>query len=179
MRILAEETLALAIDFQERLMPVIDDAQELVKKTQILLKGLAMQHIPGLISEQYPKGLGDTIPELAECTHWPSLEKTSFSCAMCPEMLEKIRSYGRKNVVICGVEAHICVLQTIVDLIAQGFCVVLIADCVGSRNPRDAEIAIARARQEGAVVTSCESLLFELAVRKENPCFKELSKLIK
>jgi len=180
MRIKATETAALAIDFQERLIPVIFERDEIVKKTVILLKGLKALNVPFVITRQYPKGLGDTLPEIRELTcDSASFDKLSFSAVGESEPQLAFKELKRKNIIICGVEAHICVLQSLLDLKAAGFHPVLVADCIGSRFPGNKEIAIHRAIQEGATVTTAESILFELTERAGTDTFKLISKLIK
>ncbi len=181
MRITTEDTLALIIDFQEKLVPVIDQNEELIYNTEILLKGLKELQIPMLITQQYTKGIGMTVPALAEVFeesfHYE--DKVSFSCAEDEAILAKIKAQGKKNILICGIEAHICVLQTVVDLIALGYNVLLVEDCVGSRKESNRRIGIRRAFQEGALSTSYEAVLFELTRTAKADSFKAISRLIK
>lgn len=181
MRILAEDTLALVVDFQEKLVPVIDNKDELIHKTKILLQGLQALHIPMLVTQQYTKGIGMTVSDLSEVagdpfTYW---DKITFSCVEDEEIFQKISESGKKNIIICGIEAHICVLQTIIDLIAIGYHVILVEDCVGSRKESDRLIGLKRAILEGAIPTSYESILFELTRVAKTDVFKEISRLIK
>lgn len=181
MRILAEETMALIVDYQERLVPVIDRNEELLHHTQILMKGLQVLGIPMLITQQYTKGIGMTVPELTEILgdSFTYEDKVSFSCAGDESILEKIKSLSKKNIIVCGIEAHICVLQTVIDLIALGYQVILVGDCVGSRRENDRKVGIKRAVLEGAIPTTYESILFELTRVAKTDTFKEISKLIK
>ncbi len=181
MRILAEETMALVIDYQERLVPVIDRSEELLRKSSILIKGLQALGIPMVISQQYTKGIGMTVPAIVEAAGeaFAYQDKVTFSCAEDEELLRRINETGRKNIILCGIEAHICVLQTAIDLIAKGYHVVLVEDCIGSRSEDDKVVAVRRAEAEGAVITTCESILFELTRVAKTEVFKIISGLIK
>ncbi len=180
MKFTPAETMALAIDFQERLMPVIADGDAVLERTEILLTGLQLLNIPLLITRQYPKGLGDVVPGVKNIAAGvPALDKITFSACRDPYIIDAARDMGRKNIIVCGVETHICVLQTIMDFQAAGFQTALVADCVGSRRKSDKEIGIKRAMQEGSLITSCEALLFELLGSAENEMFKNISLLIK
>ncbi len=180
MKLVAHETMALVVDFQERLMPVIADNDAVLSRARLLLEGLTLLRIPFLVTRQYPKGLGDTVPIIREMTESvPTLDKLSFSACQEPHILEAIQALGRKNVVICGAEAHICVLQTVIGLQAAGFQAVVVEDCVGSRKARDKETGLKRAMQEGALLTSCEAVLFELLGAAGTDTFKAISRLVK
>lgn len=181
MRIKAEDTLALVIDLQERLVPVISNREMLLKNTTKLIKGLNILNIPMLVTQQYTKGLGMTVPELVKVfgEDFYYYDKISFSCAMDERINQAIAASGRKNIIICGVEAHVCVLQTVIDLIAQGYNVILPEDCIGSRKEYDKLAAIKMAGMEGAIPATCESLLFELTQIAGTDSFKKISSLIK
>jgi nicotinamidase-related amidase len=181
MRLLAEDTMALVIDFQERLVPVIHNNEELLHNTQILMKGLQTLGIPMLVTQQYTKGIGMTVPVLSEVLgeEFAYYDKITFSCAEDETILQKIEAAGKKNIIICGIEAHICVLQTVIDLIAKGYQVVLVENCVGSRKESDRQVGIKRAVAEGAILTSYESILFELTRVAGTEVFKSISRLIK
>lgn len=181
MRIKAEDTLALIIDFQEKLVPVIDQKDQLLHNTQILMKGLRTLGIPMLVTQQYTNGIGMTVPELTEVLQedFTYYDKISFSCAEDSEILEKIVQSGKKNIIVCGIEAHICVLQTVIDLLEKGYQVVLVEDCVGSRKESDRQAGIRRALAEGALPATYESILFELTRVAKTDVFRVISKLIK
>jgi len=181
MRILSEDTLALLVDFQERLVPVINHDVELIHNTEILIKGLKALGIPIIVTQQYTKGIGMTVPELATAIgdDFSFFDKLTFSCAEDVTILSKIAETGKSNIIVCGIEAHICVLQTVIDLIAKGYHVILVEDCVGSRKESDRQVGIRRAIAEGAVITSYESILFELTRVAKTEVFKEISRLIK
>lgn len=181
MRILREDTLALIIDFQERLVPVIHQNEELIRNTEILIKGLQTLGIPMIVTQQYTKGIGMTVPALAEIfgENFTYEDKVTFSCADDVAIMNKIAEKNKKNIIVCGVEAHICVLQTVIDLLAQGYNVILVADCIGSRKENDLKYGIQRACLEGAIPTTYESILFELTRVAKTEEFKRISALIK
>ncbi len=181
MRILAEDTMALVIDFQEKLVPVISHQEELLHNTEILVKGLQVLGIPMVVTQQYTKGIGQTVPVLADIfgEDFSFEDKLTFSCAQDETILSKIKAAGKKNIIVCGIEAHICVLQTIIDLIALGYHVIIVEDCVSSRRDYDCQAGIKRAIQEGAIPATYESILFELTRVAKTDVFKEISRLIK
>lgn len=181
MRILAEDTMALVIDFQEKLMPVMHKKEELIRNTEILIKGLRTLNIPMIVTQQYTKGIGMTISEITNIfgEDFSYEDKIAFSCMDDETIANKINELGKKNIIICGVEAHICVLQTVIDLIEKGYKVILVEDCIGSRKPNDKIVGVKRAIQKGAIITTYEALLFELTRIAKGDVFKTISKLIK
>ena len=180
MRILIEDTMALAVDYQERLMPAIFEAEQVISNSVILWKGLQELGIPILVTEQYPKGLGPTVePVILACAGAKVREKNSFSCFDEETIAREIRDSGRKNIVLAGCEAHVCVLQTAIDLIGGGYNLVLVSDCVGSRKAKDKEYALHRAQKEGAFLSTYEAVLFELLRYAGTETFKAISKLVK
>ena len=180
MRILKEDTIALLIDVQERLMPHIFEAEKLEKNLKILVEGLNLLHIPIIVSEQYKKGLGETISSLKELiVNCPHNEKTAFSCCDEPTIQERIELSGRRNIILFGVEAHVCLLQTAIDLKERGFNPIVVVDCISSRTIENKMIAIERYKQEGVTLTSYESILFELCRVAQGDAFKAMSKLVK
>jgi len=180
MRINREDCTALVIDIQERLFPHVAGKEELLRRCLILLEGLRLLEVPVSVTEQYPKGLGPTLPEIREALDpFSPTEKMAFSCCDEPAYRSTIDHSNRRTVIICGIETHVCVLQTVVDLLELGFHPVVVADCTGSRNTADRQVALERMRQEGAVVTTCESILFELARVSGTPLFKSISRLVK
>jgi nicotinamidase-related amidase len=181
MRILAEDTMALIVDYQEKLVPVIDRGEELLQHTQILMKGLQVLGIPMLVTQQYTKGIGMTVSQLTEILggDFSYEDKLTFSCAQDETILAKIKASGKMNIIVCGIEAHICVLQTVIDLISMGYHVILVEDCVGSRRENDRIVGIKRALIEGAFPTTYEAILFELTRVANTDAFKEISRLIK
>lgn len=180
MRILKENTVGLFIDIQERLFPHMQEMDLLEKKLITLTAGLKVLEIPFLVTEQYTKGLGFTIlPLKLALGDYSAIEKIAFSCCDEPRFVNTLSASGKKNVIICGIETHVCVLQTAIDLLQAGYQPVVIEDCVSSRNLSDKHTAIERMRQEGAVISSLESILFELARYSGTETFKSISKLVK
>lgn len=178
MRILAQDTIAVIIDIQEKLLPVIHRKEEVLINTQKLLKGLKVLSVPVVVTEQYPKGLGKTVEEIFELTG-EGIEKMTFSGWETEAIREAICASGKKNVILAGIEAHVCVLQTAIDLLANGYQVTLVSDCIGSRNESDWRGALSRCKQEGGIVTTFEALLFELLRQAGSAEFKEISKIVK
>jgi Isochorismatase family len=180
MRIERESSAGLVIDIQERLFPHMDQKELLLKKCTILLAGLKILGVPLVLSEQYPKGLGLTIEEISNLVdRVPRIEKTAFSCCDESALMQSEVMQERKTIIVCGIEAHVCVMQTVVDLIAAGYMAVVLEDCIASRSPEDKRVAVERMRSEGAVISSCESILFELARVSGTDEFKAISRLVK
>jgi len=180
MRIEKDLTIGVVIDIQERLFPVIAEKEELLKNCEILIAGLKTLSVPVVVTQQYTKGLGDTLSEIKQLIEpFNAVEKTSFSCFDEPRFVEELENSKAKNIIICGIEAHICVLQTAVDLKAAGYNPIVVFDCVSSRCEKNKQIVMERFRYENIMVTSCESLLFELTKSAKSPEFKEISRLVK
>jgi nicotinamidase-related amidase len=178
-----EASLLLLIDIQEKLAPAIADHDSIIRSSAILLQAAAILNVPVLVTEQYPKGLGPTVPTLREALEQaPSalgvIEKMAFS-ACTPEVLSAIEATGRRKIVIAGMETHVCVFQTSRDLKAAGYEVFLAADAVGSRTHANRESGLALIRACGAVITNVETLLFDWLKVAGTPEFKQISKLIK
>ncbi len=180
MRILAEDSIGLIIDMQERLYPLITGHDQITKNTGILIEGLKALGIKIMVTEQYTRGLGFTIEPLKGLLHSIEfIEKQAFSCCDEPRFYEDLALTNPKWVIVAGIESHVCVLQTVIDLLANGFRPVVVEDCVGSRRPNDKTMAIGRMRAEGATITTYESLLFELLRFSGTDVFKKISKLVK
>ncbi len=176
MRIERENTVALVIDYQEKLVPVMYEKERLFQNSAILLAGLRQLGIPMLVTQQYTKGLGITIQEIREAMESDDyIDKISFTAFN--SVKEQVRD--KKFVIVCGIEAHICVLQTVIDLVEAGFVPVVVEDCISSRKPNDKKIALQRMQQEGAIITTYESLLFELLKVAGTEESKRIQRLIK
>ncbi len=182
MRILREQTVGLLVDVQERLFPHMHEKEHLLGRIQTLFAGLEVLQIPHLATEQYKRGLGETIPELAgyaaAAVEGP-IEKLAFSCYDDEVFAAALRNTGRKTVIIAGIESHVCVSQTSLDLLAAGYHPVVIADAASSRKLSDKETALARLRHAGVTVTSVEAILFELCRVSRTDEFKAISALVK
>jgi nicotinamidase-related amidase len=180
MRILKENTIGLVIDIQERLASAMEDNDQLVENCSKLIQGLHILGVPLLVTQQYTKGLGDTVNEIKSAINdFQYIEKKDFSCYDAPVFAEKLASSGALNVIILGIEAHVCVLQTAIDLKAAGYIPVVVMDCVSSRSFDSVDLAAERFRYEGIMMTSLESILFELTRSAGASEFKEISKLVK
>ena len=174
----AQTTALLLIDVQERINGVMVDQSHLSRQ-EVLLEAFGVLDLPVITTEQYPKGLGATVPDLADRLPSPAIEKLTFSCARQPEAMQAIKATNRKQIVVTGIETHVCVLQTALDLLEQGFEVHVPHDAVNSRRASDKEWALHRMLAAGAVVTATESALFELLERCGTDQFKAVSRLIK
>lgn len=175
----AEQTLCIVVDIQERLLPALHNADAMVERSRIVIQGLQAIGVPLAVTEQYPKGLGKTTPavQLLLDDTVPVFEKTRFS-AVIDEITALLAQKAVKNVILVGAEAHVCMLQTVQDLRAQGLNVYVPADCTTSRDPANKENALQQMRDLGAVVSNSESVLFQLLADAKHPAFKTVSKLI-
>lgn len=176
MRIKVEDTVAVIIDIQERLLPVMHEKETFLNRSVILSEGLKALGVPLYVTQQYTKGLGETVEEIRSAAGMNSyIEKINFSA------FEDIEPHikGKKNVIVYGIEAHICVLQTVIDLSEGGYTPVLVTDCITSRKAADKETALLRASMEGAIPTTSEALLFELLQAAGTKTSRIIQKLIK
>ncbi len=177
MLIAPDKALLLVVDIQEKLVPAVCQAEQLVKQTRWLMEIAAFLNIPTLVSEQYPKGLGHTVTDLAELTTPEQvIDKLHFSCAADASCLERIRQQQRQQIIICGMEAHVCVLQTAIGLHQQGFEVFVVGDLISSRNDADKQLAIARLQQLQIQIVSREMVAFEWMEKSGTDSFKTISK---
>lgn len=180
MRIQKEQTVLVVVDIQERLFPHIHNNDSVLAKCQTLIQGIELLNIPTIVTEQYVKGLGKTVQPIVESLkNYDPVEKMTFSCCGEPNFNIKIEERYRENVLICGIESHVCVLQTAIDLQDAGHRPIVVADAVSSRNPIDKEYALQRLAAEGIRVTSVEAILFELCKTSGTDTFKAISKLVK
>ena len=180
MRITTDNALLLVVDFQARLMPAIFESEALAIKTAAFAKGCRVLGVPIIAMQQYTKGLGETVGEIREALgDFEHVEKITFSCCGCAEFAEKLAREERKNILLTGIEAHICVQQTALDLLETNYNVYLITDCVGSRFEADRFCAERRMEKAGAVLTTMESVLFEMLGRADHPHRKEISSIVK
>ncbi len=176
----SENSLVLIIDIQEKLVAALD--KDIVVSNAIKVASAAKYlNIPVLLTEQYPKGLGHTVSKLMESLPEGSdvIEKTFFNALLEDGMLEKIKSYGKKQIVIFGIETHICVHQTASALVAEGFDVYVIKDACASRNKYEFKQGIEAMQANGVKVSCVEIALFEWLKGAKNPKFKEVQALIK
>lgn len=180
MRVDREKSIGIIVDIQEKLAPHIQDSNALLGRIETLIKGLKLLGIPMVLNEQYKKGLGETVsPIKSLIPDVKSFEKVTFSCCQNTPTLTHILESGKKIGIVIGMETHVCVMQTCIDLMASGIHPVLVVDCVGSRHQIDHEVAIKRMIQEGITPATTESVLFELCKHSKDEAFKEISALIK
>lgn len=180
MKIRKENTIGIVIDIQERLLPVMHEAEMVVENSCKLIEGLNELGLHIIVTQQYTKGLGPTVPEIAErIKGFSPIEKTSFSCYKEPAFVEALEEEDSMNILICGIESHVCVLQTAVDLKDAGYRPIIVFDCTSSRKLMDKNLALERFRHEGIMVASYESILFELTKNAKSSHFKAISKIVK
>ena len=180
MKINVNQTQVLVIDIQEKLYPHIYKNEKVLENSIRLIKGLKLLKTPFTLNEQYPKGIGSTINPIKELLNGEKVyEKVTFSCCQTEATMEQIKNQNKKFVIVFGIEAHVCVMQSVLDLLEAGFIPVVITDCIGSRKPHDKDSAIQRMIQSGAIPSTYESILFELCVSSKNDVFKEISKIVK
>ena len=177
-RLTANHGALLVVDVQTKLMERIEHRERVVANAVRLVKAADVLKLPCWATEQYPQGLGPTVPELAELiVERPS--KTTFHCCAVPQIVEQL--YGRqiRHVTLTGIEAHVCVAQTALELMKLGFIVQVPADAVGSRSRIDWEFALRRLERAGAVISTTEAVLFEWTECSDRPEFKAISNLVK
>ncbi len=173
----AGDTGLLVIDVQEKLMPLMPTAPAMIRNAAFLIDAARLLEMPVAATEQYPRGLGPTVPELAR--RLPERpDKTAFSCCAIPSVVETFHRAARPKVVLAGVEAHVCVLHTALDLLALDFRVYIAVDAVASRNAIDLKYAMRRLEQAGAILTTSETCAFEWVGGASHPRFKDISKLV-
>ncbi|WP_416189960.1 isochorismatase family protein [Neisseria sp. CCUG17229] len=174
-----ENTLCIVVDIQERLLPALHNADSMVERSRVVIQGLQALDVPLVATEQYPKGLGKTVPavQLLFGDGAAVFEKTRFS-AVIDEVEAVLNEKKIENVILLGAEAHVCMLQTVLDLRAKGLAVYVPFDCTTSRNPANKDNALQQMRDAGAVVSNSESVLFQLLGDAKHPAFKTVSKLI-
>jgi len=174
------DTVLVVIDLQERLVRAMPDREALLDRAGRLIAGVRVLGLSVLATEQNPQGLGPTVPEIARLLEGVRpVPKTSFGCLGCAAFGALLRESGRRSVLLCGVEAHVCVYQTARELVAAGYHVEIVADACSSRHIADKAVGLERARDEGAHVTSVETALFELLRAAEGPAFKEIARIVK
>lgn len=182
LRIKRDDSLLVAIDYQEKLMPVMDEVERLRDKVSRLTRGIGVLNIPAIATEQYPKGLGRTenFEEFEKNLGGVTIvEKDSFSAFGAPDFEEIVKATSKQTILLCGIETHICVQQTALDFLERGYRVLLIADCCSSRSAEDKSIAFLRMQQAGVELVTVEALLFEMIEGNKDPEFKDISRIIK
>lgn len=176
-----KHSVLLVVDLQEKFAQAIPTFGQIQHRVKNLLKACGILQIPVVVSEQYPKGLGHTTDSLQQC--FPSetvvFEKSSFGCGGDTNITEHLSKLGRKQIILCGIETHVCVSQTAHQLLDAGYEVHLIQDAVDSRKDSDRELAITKMQQSGVIPSSVETALFELLQDASHPDFKAVQALVK
>jgi len=179
-RLEREKTAVVVVDLQERLMAAMKHAGKVYRNTGIMLEASAVLGLPVVVTEQYPKGLGHTVEEVKACLpSYEPVEKITFSCCGEQGFMDVLKKTDRKQVILLGSETHVCVYQTCLDLLEAGYGVHLLRDAVCSRAKENYLAALELMRQAGAVITSTETVLFQLLVRAGGDEFKAISRLVK
>lgn len=169
----------IAVDLQTKLLPVIHEKDAVLNRALMLMRGAQILQCPVLATEQYPKGLGSTVPEAAELFTEQAVEKHTFSIFGEEAFTTRLRQFAPKSLIFCGVETHVCVLQSIMDALKAGYRVYLAADGCGSRRESDKSLALDLLRTAGVPVLSAEALLFALLRDSRHPAFKTVSALVR
>jgi len=180
-RLKKDETVLVVVDFQERIAPVMCGGASAVAEAVKLIKGFGALGCPVLVTQQYTKGLGGSVPEIQGAFPvFSHIEKSSFSVMGEQSFVDALKDTGGKTVVVCGIEAHVCVLQSALDMLEAGYDVFVATDAISSRKERDERPAVKRMIQAGIVPTTVESALFELLDNdSKSETFKAVSRLIK
>ena len=173
------DTALLVIDMQPRLLPAIEHGSRVAWNCRRLVDGAKILGVQTFATEQYPEKLGATVDDLAERIETEIPGKLTFSCGSCTAIFAKLKADGLHRVLVCGIETHVCVQQTVLDLLAAGYAVYVAADAVGSRYSVDREFALRRMETSGATLTTTEAALFELCEEAGTDRFKQLSALVK
>lgn len=176
-----DQSLFLLIDYQGKLAEIVYHSEELALQLEKLIKGLQLLEVPILWIEQYPKGLGPTKERISQLLspRYSAIDKLDFGAYAEENIRKEIQASGRKNMILAGVEAHVCVYQTAKQLLREGYAVEFVQDCISSRRAEDKQIAIDKMIRLGAMPSSVEMLLFELMASSKHPKFKEVSAIIK
>lgn len=175
-----DDAVLAAIDFQTKLMPAMADSEKLEAAAVKLIKGLTALQVPAIVTQQYTKGLGPTVDPIAEALgDYEPIEKITFSAMEEPEFVKALEGTGKKSVILAGIEAHICVQQTALHLLDRGYSVYVIQDCIASRKESDNLCSQQRMAAAGAVITTYESILYELLKGAKADGFKAISAIVK
>lgn len=176
-----ENSLVLIIDIQEKLLNCIYNKEIVDKKSQIISKMSNILNLPVIVTEQYPKGLGSTVTQIKDCLgeNVTYFEKTDFNALADSKLVEKLSELNRKQIIILGIETHICVHQTVAELLRNGYNVTVVSDACGSRCEKEYQNGLENMKANGAKIKTSEMILFELLKTAKHPKFKEVQALIK
>ncbi len=172
-----EECVLLVIDVQEKLIGTIADKANVLENIKALIRSAHVLDVSILVTEQ--EKLGETVPDINVMLPREKIRKLAFSCCKVPEFTSSLGKIGRKNVIVCGIEAHICVMQTVIDLPKHGYTITVPQDAVSSYGPVDRESALQRMRNSGAVITTTEALIYELTERAGTEQFRKVLEIVK
>jgi nicotinamidase-related amidase len=176
----AENSLLLIIDVQEKFREHIHNFQETMHNIVVMAKGAKLLDVPIFLTEQYPQGLGKTVSEISHAVEFTKVfEKTAFSCCQDFDFMDTLNKTGRRQIVVCGIEAHVCVSQTVLDLLHMNYQVHVVVDAVSSRNPENKKMGQQKMQAAGALMTTVEMSLLELVGDSGKPVFKSVQRLIK
>jgi len=179
-RIKRTQAVLLVVDIQEKLLPAMQEPARVLQNAVRLVQGAQILRVPVWVTEQYRKGLGPTVPELAAAIPgFAPLEKMVFSALGAEGLRQRFQDLNIQQAIICGIEAHVCVTQTCLDLLEIGLQPFVVADAVSSRSSEDCRMGLDRMRHVGAVIVSTEMVLFELLERAGTPEFKQILPLVK
>lgn len=174
-----ENAVLIFIDVQGRLSELVDNSETLFNNLRRLLEGMNALGVPVIVTEQIPEKLGPTRDEFQEFIDGPVIAKSSFGCCGEPAFFQTLEKTGRKQVILCGIETHVCVYQTAIELLATGHKVYVVSDAVSSRDPANKELALRRMESEGVRLTGTEMVVFELLGDAKDPAFKSILKIVK
>jgi nicotinamidase-related amidase len=175
-----EDSLFLIIDFQVGMLKAINSWEKVAGKVGRLIKTANIFGVPVIVTEQYKKGLGETHPDVLREINSPRVfQKEHFSACLEPDFLSAVHSFRRHKIIVAGMETHVCVLQTCLDLIKEGFQIHLVADAVASRLTENRQIAIDLLRQAGAIISSTEIVIFQWACRANTEKFRKILPIVK
>ena len=178
--ITTEDTALVLVDVQGKLAQVMNNRESLFENLKRLVQGVQILGVPVLWAEQNPDGLGPTLPEIAELLpNQKPVSKLSFSCCGNKQFMKDLKASGRKNMLVVGIETHVCVYQTVADLIDLQYDVQVVADAVASRTPENKQIGLEKCKAAGAGLTSTETVLFELLKIAGGERFKQIIQLVK
>jgi nicotinamidase-related amidase len=180
MKLDRNNTIGLVIDLQEKILPIINNKNEILKNSITLLKGLRVLGIPILVTQQNTKNLGPTLLSVAEeIENFTFINKLSFSCCREPLFMNELERSSRKNIIVIGIESHVCVMQTVLDLASNNYLPVVIEDCIGSSVENDKIVSLWRMRANNTIISTWESILMELCIEAGTEEFRTLLKIVK
>ena len=175
-----DDSALLIVDIQERLAVVMSEREKVIRNTLHLMEAAKLLQLPVIVTEQYPQGLGPTVSEIREALpSYEPIEKLAFSCCGEPGFMKALESTGKKKIILCGMETHVCVLQTCIGSLREGYTVHAVSDAICSRSKENFKTGIQFMRDAGAVITGTETVLFQLLERAGTEEFKILSRRIK